>query len=407
MSRQEQDPVKRTVDEGLEDVVLGTLLKFPECYRADKITEGHFYQIGHKRAIRIMREKGANLVEVSPIYGPEKTLEMMESTFSPAFLDDNLQRLADLSRLREGMLACVELIEGIDPGDIDESKRIMAHAAGRIARAGGSGSASTVYRMSEARAVLETFQRNQHVIRTGLHRNLGIRRKQLIYIGARPGGGKTAALGQVSVTVGSEQEGSVLLFSMEMDAGELMHRILCAHIGRWIDPMGADYLEIVDIHAEWLAARRIIIDDQASLTMAEIENRTAAIMAEERVSMVGVDYASLIQAGKGEKRNEAMADISRRLKILAKTGNVPVVCLSQLKREDGKQPTLESLAESDGLGRDADQVWVLWYDQKEQEEAEVAQIVLSRLKCRGGSVGRLSLVFDKPAMKFEEGSQGL
>lgn len=209
------------------------------------------------------------------------------------------------------------------------------------------------------------------------------------------------------MTVGSEQEGSVLLFSMEMDAGELMHRILCAHIGRWIDPMGADYLEIVDIHAEWLAGRRIIIDDQASLTMAEIENRTAAIMADEPVSMVGVDYASLIQAGKGEKRNEAMADISRRLKILSKTGNVPVVCLSQLKREDGKQPTLESLAESDGLGRDADQVWVLWYEEKEQEELEVAKITLSRLKCRGGSVGRLNLIFDKPAMKFEEGAQGL
>lgn len=395
-------PIKKFADEGLEDAVIGTLLRFPEQYRKDILQEGHFWQEGHKRIVRMMREKGPNPQALTEIYSMEQMLVMMDSSLTSAFLADNIQRLTELARIREAHSASDELVRGLDIHDIEASLAAMSNAAGRIARASGGNAATTVYRMGQAREVLAKFRENQHSIRTGLHRSLGIRRKQLIYIGARPGCGKTAALGQVAETVGSEQEGSVLLFSMEMDVGELMHRILCAHVGRWIDPMASDYLEIVDVHAGWLAARRIIIDDQASLTMSEIEGRTAAIMATETVSMVGVDYASLIQSGKGEKRNEAVADISRRLKILAKTANIPVVCLSQLKREDGKDPTLESLAESDGLGRDADQVWILWYSDKTQETEAQARITLSRVKCRGGSIGPLPLIFNKPAMRFED-----
>lgn len=396
--------VQSFADEGLEDVVVGTLLRFPDQYRKDLLQEGHFWQVGHKKLVRIMRDKGPNPQVLTDVYSMEQLLVMMESSYTSAFLADNIQRLTELARIREAHEASDELTRALDIHDIEASLAAMSNAAGRIARASGGNAASTVYRMGQAREVLAKFRENQHSIPAGLHRSLGIRRKQLIYIGARPGCGKTAALGQVAATVGSEQEGSVLLFSMEMDVGELMHRILCAHVGRWIDPMAGDYLEIVDLHAGWLGSRRIIIDDQASLTMSEIEGRTAAIMANETISMVGVDYASLIQSGKGEKRNEAVADISRRLKILAKTANLPVVCLSQLRREDGKDPTLESLAESDGLGRDADQVWILWYSDKSQETEARANMTLSRVKCRGGSIGPLPLIFNKPAMVFEEGS---
>lgn len=387
-------------DHDLEDSVIGTFLAFPETYHKGKIMESHFCQISHKMAVKTMAESGPNAMALRTIFDPEKLYEMMGSVLAPTFIDDNIARLADLARVREGVSAVTSMLEGLDASNVEECRASMAKAAGRLARAAGSDSSATQYRSTQAREVLQRFKANQSRIDVGIHEKLYVRRKQLVYIGARPGCGKTAALGQVAAYIGSREEGSVLLFSMEMDAGELMHRLLCHRAGREINPEDDTYENQAEPFMDWLETRRIIVDDQASLTMSEIEGRAAGIMANEKLSMIGIDYASLIQAGRGEKRNEAVADVSRRLKIMAKTMNLPVICLSQLKREEGKEPSLESLAESDGLGRDADQVWVLWSESKDEEIKRVASTTLSRLKCRGGEVGKIALIFDKPAMTF-------
>lgn len=404
MNRQDkvESHILKATNPDLEDIVIGTLLAFPDSYHHGIVVESHFWQETHKAAVRAIREKGPNPLELRGIFDIEKINEIISSTLSPAFLDDNIETLTNLARIREGAAAVVSMLERIDPLNADDARAVMAETAGRLARAAGSDSTGTTFRASQAREVLQRFRANQSKIIVGISEKLYIRKKQLIYIGARPGCGKTAALGQVAAYVGGNEEGNVLIFSMEMDAGELMHRLLCLKAKRAINPEDETYEEQAEPFMGWLETRRIIIDDQASLTMAEIESRTAGIMAREKVSMVGIDYASLIQAGKNEKRNEAVADVSRRLKIMAKTMNVPVVCLSQLKREDGKEPSLESLAESDGLGRDADQVWVLWNESKDESFKKQSATTLSRLKCRGGEVGKIPLIFDKPAMTFRE-----
>lgn len=393
--------VIRATNPEIEDVVIGTFIAFPDTYRKDKVLESHFWQDSHRMAVRIMREKGPNPIALKEAFDVEKLNELISSTLSPAFLDDNIASLTELARMREGMKAAVDLIEAMDPNEPQEARAAMASAATRLARAAGKESSATTFRASQAREVLARFRANQTQMVVGIEK-LYIKRKQLVYIGARPGCGKTAMLGQVAAYIGSMEDGSVLIFSMEMDAGELMHRLLCLKAGREINPGDETYEAQAEPYMDWLETRRIIIDDEASLTMSEIESRAAGIMASERVSMIGIDYASLIQAGRGEKRNEAVADVSRRLKIMAKTGNVPVVCLSQLKREEGKEPTLESLAESDGLGRDADQVWVLWNEDKDEAFNAQSATTLSLLKCRGGRVGKIRLIFDKPAMRFRE-----
>lgn len=404
MSQQEklQSPVLKATNPDIEDVVIGTLLAFPDSYHPGIVVESHFWQETHKAAVKVIREKGPNPLELRVIFSVEKINEMISSTLSPAFLDDNIETLTNLARIREGSAAVVSMLERIDPLNAEDARAVMAETAGRLARAAGSESTGTTFRTSQAREVLQRFRSNQSKIMVGISQKLYIRKKQLIYIGARPGCGKTAALGQVAAYVGGTEEGSVLIFSMEMDAGELMHRLLCLKAGRSINPEDDTYEAQAEPFIPWLETRRIIIDDEASLTMSEIESRTAGIMAREKISMIGIDYASLIQAGKNEKRNEAVADVSRRLKIMAKTMNIPVVCLSQLKREEGKEPTLESLAESDGLGRDADQVWVLWNEDKDEAFKAQSATTLSRLKCRGGEVGKIKLIFDKPAMSFRE-----
>ena len=85
-----------------------------------------------------------------------------------------------------------------------------------------------------------------------------------------------------------------------------------------------------------------------------------------------IDYLQLMQSagGKqsyaGESRQQAVSDISRSLKIMAKELNVPVVCLSQLSRANegrtDKRPMLSDLRESGAIEQDADIVMFLYRD---------------------------------------------
>ncbi len=89
----------------------------------------------------------------------------------------------------------------------------------------------------------------------------------------------------------------------------------------------------------------------------------------ENLGLVVIDYLQLMTSagGKGysgENRQQAVSDISRMLKIMAKELQVPVLCLSQLsraneKRED-KRPMLSDLRESGAIEQDADIVMFLY-----------------------------------------------
>ena len=116
---------------------------------------------------------------------------------------------------------------------------------------------------------------------------------------------------------------------------------------------------------------------------------------------VFIDYLQLMTSagGKsysGENRQQAVADISRMLKIMAKELQVPVLCLSQLsraneKRED-KRPMLSDLRESGAIEQDADIVMFLYRDDYYNEDSEkrnIAECIVA--KNRHGETGKVEL----------------
>jgi replicative DNA helicase len=77
------------------------------------------------------------------------------------------------------------------------------------------------------------------------------------------------------------------------------------------------------------------------------------------VDAVFVDYIQLIETkGKHENRQREISVISRAIKGIAKELNIPVIVLSQLKREvdsrDNKRPTLSDIRESGSIEQDSD-----------------------------------------------------
>ncbi len=120
--------------------------------------------------------------------------------------------------------------------------------------------------------------------------------------------------------------------------------------------------------ASALSRMEIRIDDNPLLTVADMNAKCRRV---ENLGLVVIDYLQLMTSagGKGvcgDNRQQAVSDISRMLKIMAKELQVPVLCLSQLsraneKRED-KRPMLSDLRESGAIEQDADIVMFLYRD---------------------------------------------
>ena len=150
--------------------------------------------------------------------------------------------------------------------------------------------------------------------------------------------------------------------------------------------------------ASALSRMDIRIDDNPLLTVADMNAKCRRL---DNLGLVVIDYLQLMTSagGKGysgENRQQAVSDISRMLKIMAKELQVPVLCLSQLsraneKRED-KRPMLSDLRESGAIEQDADIVMFLYRDDyynSDTEKRNVAECIIA--KNRHGETGKVEL----------------
>ena len=193
------------------------------------------------------------------------------------------------------------------------------------------------------------------------------------------------------------------VFSLEMSREQLATRLLsseaCVENNRlktgalretdWEKIAGAaSILNTVDIR----------IDDNPMLSVADMNAKCRRL---DNLGLVVIDYLQLMTSagGKGysgENRQQAVSDISRMLKIMAKELQVPVLCLSQLSRanekRDDKRPMLSDLRESGAIEQDADIVMFLYRDDyynSDSEKRNIAECIVA--KNRHGETGKVEL----------------
>ena len=233
---------------------------------------------------------------------------------------------------------------------------------------------------------------------------LGLNKSELILIAARPGMGKTSIALNMALHVGMTLHKTVAIFSLEMSREQLTMRLLSRAAlipsqnlltGQLSEQQWRDIADA----AQTLSAADIRIDDNPSLTVSDMNAQCRRI---QNLDLVVIDYLQLMQsAGSGhswsnESRTQAVSDISRMLKIMAKELNVPVICLSQLSRANesrqDKRPMLSDLRESGAIEQDADVVIALYRDgyyNKECENPNLAEAIV--LKNRKGATGTVEL----------------
>lgn len=202
----------------------------------------------------------------------------------------------------------------------------------------------------------------------------------LITVGARTGVGKTVFAINNAVAA-MAQEKTVLFFSLEMTRREVISRMIASlsliptqKIEK-AAPLTEDEKQRQKDALAQIRASKLKIDTNPHVTMEYIK-RTAIKQAqsEDGLDFIIIDYLQLISNDSKRNRQEAVADVSRNVKILAKELNVPIMVLVQLNREsrndDGDQsPKIYDIRESGAIAQDSNVVILI--DRRMEEDSEV------------------------------------
>ncbi len=235
---------------------------------------------------------------------------------------------------------------------------------------------------------------------------------QMIVAAGYTGSGKSAFAIQIADYIASNH-GPVVVFSFEMTAEEIIGRIAKQRAGRFAerDAIAKQYDAIADMKT------LTIYDASTCPNIVQLEGLCrAAALGQLGLSAIVVDYIQQVQADpntlKGQpNREQVVASIARRLKMLALTLKVPLFALSQINNEsikDDRMPRLSDVRESMAIANDADRVWFLYADKTEMPDAAFdggaseQTMILLQEKCRGGP-GHVAtrLKFHKPSFTFK------
>ncbi len=155
------------------------------------------------------------------------------------------------------------------------------------------------------------------------------------------------------------------IFSLEMTAEQLLHRLICSQAEVESEKLrtgnlnGADFQRIVGA-VNSMQKSTMVIDDQPGLKITDLRARARRMKETHGIQFLVIDYLQLI-SGSGnsksaENRQNEISEISRMLKNLARELNIPIVCLSQLSRKveerPGHRPMMSDLRESGCLAGD-------------------------------------------------------
>ena len=248
----------------------------------------------------------------------------------------------------------------------------------------------------------------------------GLQKSELVIIAARPSVGKTAfALNMVRNIVAdnlaSGHSPVVLFFSLEMARIELAERLLCCQSRVDSHKVRKGHLNSDDIQklmdaGDVLKRAKLYIDDTPSRTMIQIAATARRLMKkydrEGGLRLVVIDYLQLIEPeNRRDPRQEQVAQISRRLKFLARELLIPVIALAQVNRasEDRQdhKPRLSDLRESGSIEQDADTCMMLHRPGKFDGQAEdnILEIIIA--KQRNGPTGEITLTWRKEYNRYE------
>lgn len=247
----------------------------------------------------------------------------------------------------------------------------------------------------------------------------GFKPGDLIILAARPSMGKTALAINFLLNVAKSTNGDVAFFSLEMSSEQIIQRIISIESylpsnslnnPRKLDKMSLNKLDAV---MDRIKNYKLHIDDTPGIKLGELIWKSKKLAQNGDLKLIVIDYLQLIIASKtsGDNRQQEVAEISRKLKQLAREIDVPIIAVAQLSRRvelrENKRPMMSDIRESGAIEQDADLISFLYrpdYYQREDESSDnrktisICELIIA--KHRQGATGNVKLNFDLETSHF-------
>ena len=333
--------------------------------------------------------------------------------------------LLDLRRRRHLLKSCAELANKIsDPGENVDA--LVGKVLTTIRESAPQNGATDI-----KEALMELMEhlekKNNGGVETGiagLDRIIGgFREGQLIFLGARPGVGKTAMAINIAIHV-ARFSGPVLFVSEEMSSLQITARLVARETGG----NGKDLDNGTSNDEDWgtiwgQAALRPelpirIAGPETIKTPMQLRREVNAMIRDTGLKLIVVDYLQLLHSDeKKTSRYEEISDISREIKIISMETGVPILALTQFNRSSEmggrkRKPTMAEAKDSGSIEQDANIFLTLYAPDEPRagtpehdfwmccQEPGLEWQVLDIEKNRQGPTGAISLQFDKPHMTY-------
>ena len=321
-------------------------------------------------------------------------------------------RLRDFYKLRVLQRACRVVLEGVelqqDPdellagfksevGKFDDSDRGMVNAsefipeAYRQLREGGEDALGIPTGFTELDKIID-----------------GMKREEVIYICARVGMGKSAIALNIGDRAAVDLGKHVAVFSMEMTKLAIGRRLISARAGIGQSRIRGKQIDLevdqkVNRATNLLSQSNLWIYDRKAQSVDQIGAKCRGLKNRHGLDLVIIDYVSLIRPAKASgNRREDVDAISRDIKELAGSLEVPILVLAQLNREYEKQnrrPRLSDIREAGGIEQDADVIITIFQEPNAKQPERYELIVM---KQREGPTGSTPITFKKFWTKFQD-----
>lgn len=244
----------------------------------------------------------------------------------------------------------------------------------------------------------------------------GLQKGNLIIVAGSTSNGKSSLAIALTETAARQGHG-VAFYSLEMTSKELASRLLAMNSGVsskdiLYSQLEPEYIELLDKGANRLHDLPIYFDDNSTSNIDQIIASIRSMKSKYDITGAVVDYLQILNVNQSSTNKEqAMGDVARRLKNLAKELNIWVIALSQLNRDNlNPVPNLNRLRDSGQIAEAADIVMFVYrpelygkffpepfnqYDTKGKAMIDVA---------KGRNIGLLKFIcdFDAKTTHFKE-----
>lgn len=390
---------------------------------SDRVTPAHFFMSQHQMiysALLRMREanRAIDLITLGQFLSDDGQLESSGGrsylttlqTFVPTAA--NVDYYIDIVRrkfIRRAIITiCTGLVRQAHEENDDEHTLLDVAQADITALSMDADQQDVLKHVHDgAFGVLEKFEeafhhRGQqaiHGLATGIidldRMTAGLKKQQLIIVGARPSQGKTALAMNLAANMAITNGIPVAVFSMEMSYDEIVERLMCSvsevslQALRLTGFMARNDFDRLPEHASKVGGSPLWIDDSPALTISAFKARCRRAKSQLGVKAVIVDYLQLMRSPSRRAQDARwleITEISAALKATAKELQLPVICCAQLNREaEGREfgkPKLSDLRESGSIEQDADVVLLLWRPERHLEHYGQRDKLAKKLKLK-------------------------